>query len=432
MPVPHIVIVGGGAGGLELACQLGRQLGKRKLARITLIDQHPTHLWKPLLHEVATGALDSQIDEVSYQALASQNNFHFCLGKMSQLYRDQQQLGLAELIDEQGESILPARAITYDYLVLALGSVTNDFATPGVKEHCLFLDKTKQAERFHKLWLNKLLQLSEQLKHDPSAKLPILIVGGGATGVELSAELMHAADSMNHYGLEHINADVLELQLIEAGPRLLPALPERISHAVAEELAQIGVTVHCQARVVSAELGTLHLADGRTLHGALMVWAAGIKGADWYPQLGLTTVRSNQFLVNAYLQSVDDARIYALGDCCACPQGDKFVPPRAQSAHQMATTVATNLRAAIAGQALSEFVYKDHGSLVSLSQHSAIGTLMGSLSRGSLKVEGRLARWMYVSLYRLHQMALYGWFKTALIALTHRIHRVTRPKLKLH
>ncbi|WP_119395789.1 NAD(P)/FAD-dependent oxidoreductase [Salinibius halmophilus] len=433
MEQPKIVIVGGGAGGLELATQLGKKYAKKGKAQVTLIDRNPTHLWKPLLHEVATGVMDSNIDDISYRAVARSTGFDFVLGNMAGLDRSARKIKLAAYHDSDNELIMPEREVDYDYLVLAMGSVTNDFGTPGVAEHCIFLDSPSQAQRFHQSFLNMLMRLNSRPEQFKDGKANILIVGGGATGVELSAELVSAAETVKQYGFKEVNASKINISLLEAGPRLLPALPERISYAAARELSEIGVTVRTGNMVTSAEANTLNTKEGEALHGDLIVWAAGVRGPDLMHHLdGLSLQRTGQLTIHDTLQSVDDERIFAIGDCAACPQGDKFVPPRAQSAHQQASHLLKNFKRLFANQPLKPFVFVDRGSLVSLSQYSAVGTLMGNLSSGSLRVEGRIARLMYVSLYRMHQIAIYGLLKTGLIAITDRIHRVIRPRLKLH
>lgn len=185
----HIVIVGGGAGGLELAVKLGRSHGRKGKARITLIDAARTHLWKPLLHQVAAGTLDSHADELEYLALARANHFSFRLGRMDGLYRAGKEVCLAPTYDEEGEEILPRQSIKYDTLVLAIGSQTNDFGTPGVHEHTIMLDSPESAERFHERLINSCLRAQAKSKGPGEGRFTVTIIGGGATGVELSAEL---------------------------------------------------------------------------------------------------------------------------------------------------------------------------------------------------------------------------------------------------
>tara|TARA_B110000211_G_C14087077_1_gene557139 strand:- start:3445 stop:4728 length:1284 start_codon:yes stop_codon:yes gene_type:complete len=425
----RIVIVGGGAGGLELATQLGRKLGKSKKADIVLIDASPTHLWKPLLHEVATGALDSGVDELSYRAHGKKHGFDFRIGRMNGLQRDERKVVLQAMLDENNREILPERTVSYDTLVLAIGSVTNDFGTPGAAENCIFLDSRDQAERFHHILLNEFLRSSNREEPTP---LEISIVGAGATGVELSAELYNTAEVISSYGVKNVSPEQLKVSLIEAGERILPALPPRLSAAATRELEALGVEVKTKTMITEVTDQGFRTKDGDIIPSVLRVWAAGVKAPEFMKTLGLETNRANQLVVNSSLQTTDD-HIFALGDCCSVMHSDgKPVPPRAQAAHQQSSHLVKALRARHKGQPMPEFVYKDKGSLVSLSRYSTVGNLMGNLTKGSMMIEGRLARIVYVSLYRLHQVALHGYWHTLLLSLVGHINKVIRPRLKLH
>jgi len=434
--IPRIVVVGGGAGGLELVTRLGRAMGRRGTADITLVDASPTHIWKPLLHEVATGVLDQSLDEVSYPAHARSQGYRFQLGTLAGLDREARQIQLAPLHDDKGEELLGARSLSYDYLVLALGSVSNDFGTPGVADNCYFLDSTKQAESFRKALLNTFLRHShvgDGSQSTADSKLSIAIVGGGATGVELSAELLSATQMLSSYGYSKIDRRQLQVHLIEAAPRVLPALPERIGTSVSAELERLGVKIHVDTKITAADKTGFTTADQTRIEADLTVWAAGVRGAEVLSQLGLATQRNNQIRVHTTLLSEDDDRVFALGDCAACPMGnDKMVPPRAQSAHQMATTVYKNLRASIDGKPLKTFKYRDFGSLISLAHFDAVGNLMGGGAGRGLFIEGKLAKFFYASLYRMHQRAIHGTLKTGLKAIVDGINSVLRPRLKLH
>ncbi|MCL7461233.1 NAD(P)/FAD-dependent oxidoreductase [Pseudomonas sp. NW5] len=427
----HIVIVGGGAGGIELATRLGRRLGKRQRARITLVDANRTHIWKPLLHEVAAGSLNSSEDELNYVAQAKWNHFDFQLGRMSGLDRACKVIQLEALFDESGAELIPSREISYDTLVIAVGSTTNDFGTPGAAKHCICLDTRQQAERFHQLLLNQYFRA--HARPDTSTQINVAIVGAGATGVELAAELHHAARLLAAYGLDDIRPENLRLTLIEAGPRVLPALPERIGVPVHSTLERLGVQVITGSAVKEVTAAGLHTSDGRFIPATLKVWAAGIRAPQFLADLdGLESNRIQQLAVLPTLQTTRDADIFAFGDCAACPMGDgKLVPPRAQAAHQQAALLARSLQRRLEGKPLLEYTYRDYGSLISLSAFSAVGNLMGNLT-GSVMLEGRLARWFYVSLYRLHQMALYGKLRTLMLMLGNRLGRSTEPRLKLH
>ncbi|WP_017939793.1 NAD(P)/FAD-dependent oxidoreductase [Zestomonas thermotolerans] len=429
----RIVIVGGGAGGLELATRLGRSLGRRGQARILLVDANLTHIWKPLLHEVAAGSLNSSENELNYLAQAKWNHFEFQLGRMIGLDRARKRIRLAATFDDNGAELLPERELPYDSLVIAVGSTTNDFGTPGAAEHCLFLDTRAQAERFHRQLLNHYLRAHAGQAEDQG--ISVAIVGAGATGVELAAELHHAARELAAYGLDSIRPENMRITLIEAGPRVLPALPERISQPVHRSLEQLGVTVLTNTAVSEVTAEHLRARDGRIIPASLKVWAAGIRAPAFLRELdGLESNRIDQLVVRPTLQTSRDDDIFAFGDCAACPQpGEpgRNVPPRAQAAHQQASLLVKSFRHRLAGRPLPHYQYRDYGSLISLSRFSAVGNLMGNLM-GSVKLEGWLARMFYVSLYRMHQMALYGPLRTLLLMLGDRIGRSTEPRLKLH
>ncbi len=425
-----IIIVGGGAGGLELATELGHKLGRNKKAEIILVDKNRTHLWKPLLHEVAAGSLDDGIDAISYRAHAKNHGFIFTLGELADIDRENTLVKLAKFCDINGTVVLPECELHYDILVMALGSVSNDFNTKGVRENCIFLDSPDQANKFHSLMLNKFLQLgTHETKH-----VNIAIVGGGATGVELSAELYNSLDQISSYGFDDMKPHDLKVTIVEAGPKILPALLDKISTSVYRELMKLGVDILTNTMVVEANETGLVTKSGDIIKADLMVWSAGIKAPDFLENIGrLETNRIHQLIVKQTLQTTRDDNIFAMGDCASCPlESGGFVPPRAQAAHQMSSLVAKNILAMLKGKPLKNYKYMDYGSLVSLSSYTTVGNLMGNLTKGSMKVEGRLARIVYVSLYRMHQVALHGYFRTILIAIIERINRILRPRLKLH
>lgn len=432
MTQPSIVVVGGGAGGLELVARLGRKLGKRGKARITLIDSEATHVWKPLYHELATGVLNSNLDEVSFQGHASNHHYRFVRGRMNGLDRENKVIRLAPLTNDKGEEILPQREVSYDYVVLALGSVANDFGTQGVKQHCYFIDTARQAEDFRRAMLNKFLQINDASSRE-QRELVIGVVGGGATGVELAAELDKASTMLHTYGYTDLEHSRLKIHLIEMAERILPPLSEKVSRRVHKELEEIGIEVHVNTAIECVTDQGLQTKDGQFIKTDLSVWAAGIKAPEWLKELGLTTHKSNAVCVEQTMQSVDDPSVFALGDCARCPQGDdKAVPPRAQAAHQQAKHLAKGLAGLLKGKPLQPFVFEDRGSLVSLADYDAVGSLMGGLARRGLFVEGFMAKMAYASLYRMHQVTIHGWLRTMLTMIADGFHYYLKPRMKLH
>jgi NADH dehydrogenase len=432
----QIVIVGGGAGGLELATRLGDTLGRKGRAEITLIEKSRTHFWKPHLHEIAAGSMDLDVHALDYLAQSHWHHFRFRIGEMIGLDRDQRMVHLAPYHDDEGTIVTEARSFHYDTLVLAVGSHTNDFGTPGVAQNAIALENTEEADRFHRRLVNAFLRAHAQTSPLRPEQLQVAIVGAGATGVELAAELHNATRDLVSYNLDRIEPDKdIRLHLIEASPRILPALPERISDSAHRMLAQLKVQVHTGARVAEVLPQAVRLATGEIIPAELVVWAAGVKAPEFLAQLGLETNAINQLVVTPTLQTTRDERVFALGDCAATPwlgHEGKWVPPRAQAAHQQSSHLVRELARQLQGKPLRPFHYRDFGSLVSLGEYTTVGNLMGNFVGGNMWVEGLFARWMYVSLYKLHQMALHGFWKMALNTVARFISRRTEPHVKLH
>jgi NADH dehydrogenase len=436
----RIVIVGGGAGGLELATLLGNTLGRRGQAEVTLIEKTRTHVWKPKLHEIASGSMDMSAHEVGYLAQSHWHHFRYRVGEMVGLDRERREVLVAPYLDDEGQQVTPQRVFVYDTLVLAVGSQSNDFGTPGVREHAMKLESSADALRFHSRMVNACIRAHAQSTPLRPEQLHVAIIGAGATGVELAAELHRTTREVVAFGLDRVDADKdIKVTLIEAAPRVLPALPPRLSQATEDLLRQLGVEVLTDAKVAAVQANGVRLADERLLPAELVVWAAGVKAPDFLKDIaGLETNRINQLVVKPTLQTSRDDNIFALGDCAACawPQANQgkggWVPPRAQAAHQQAVLMVKQIRRRLAGQALLEYRYRDFGSLVSLGEFSTVGNMMGGLIGGSLMVEGLFARLMYVSLYKMHELALHGWPKVALDTLARLIVRRTEPHVKLH
>jgi NADH dehydrogenase len=416
---PHrIVIVGGGAGGLELATALGDKFGSSDKTRITLVDRSRTHIWKPLLHSIAAGSLRRSQHELNYMAQAHWHNFHFRLGEMTGLDRAAKTITLAPVEDDEGREISPETHLGYDTLVIAVGSVTNDFGTPGAKDYAVPLETPEQASRFNRRLVNACLRAQHQHTPVEPGQLHVAIIGAGATGTELAAELHHTAREIIAYGLDKIDPEHdLKIVLIEATPRILPALPERISAATLKLLQELGVEVRTGARVAEVLPDGVRLADGQMIPSELVVWSAGVKAPDFLHEIaGLETSRINQLAVKQTLQTTRDESIFAFGDCAACPRPgfEQNIPPRAQAAHQQAEFMIAQLARVLERQPLQEFVYKDFGSLVSLGKFSTVGNLMGFVVGRSFMIEGYFARFMYRSLYKMHEAALHGRGRTLL------------------
>jgi len=326
----------------------------------------------------------------------------------------------------------------YDTLVFCVGSVSNDFGIPGVAERAISLDAPADAERFHRRLLAACVRADERSAHGEPAIVDVVIIGAGATGVELAAEVRHCTRAHASYGLDYLKPERdVRLTLIEAAPRILPPLSEEIATAATELLRKLDVEVRTGERVTSIGADGVHTGDGTVLRADLVAWAAGIKAPTWLDTLdGLEVNRGHQLVVDTTLATTRDPNVFALGDCAACPwpqAGEKaLLPPRAQVARQQATFFVKSLKARLAGKPLPRFKFTDFGSLVSLGEVSAVGNLMGRLIGGSLLVQGLIARWMYVSLYKMHQVAIFGYLRVALDTLSRIVRHRLDPRVKLH
>ncbi|GAA4321162.1 FAD-dependent oxidoreductase [Pigmentiphaga soli] len=422
----RVVIVGGGAGGLELAVRLGRRYGA---GVVTLVDATPFHVWKPSLHEVAAGTIDIHREGLSYAMLAHDNGFRFVAGRMTGADRAARQVQVDALRDSDGEEVLPARTLPYDTLVLCLGSNGNFFNTPGAEQYAVSLDSTASAERFR---IELLKAVARKGRAGAGAAVEIAIVGGGATGVELAAELHEAGRTLAAYGLGVEAVPRLDMTLIESGPRILGPLPERVADAAREELVRRGVRVKEGCKVLEVAQGSLRTSGG-DLPADLFVWAAGIKAPTLLRDLGLPVNAVNQLVVDDRLRTEDEA-VYAFGDCAAAPWQGKTVPARAQAAHQQAAYLARVLSARIEGRSppAEPFAFRDFGSLVSIGHAEGVGTLMGGLAGRRLLVEGWVARVMYASIHWSHYATVLGWWGATMRSLAQFFGRRSRPRVKLH
>lgn len=425
-----IVIAGGGAGGLELATRLGDTLGKSGRARIILVDRSPAHFWKPLLHTVASGKLDPQVHQIDYSAQAAEHGFHFVCGEVEQVDRQRRLLHVGPWRAADGNEMQPARAIPYDRLVLAFGAVTNFYGTPGAAEHALTLDHVQDAERFRRRFIAACMQASSRPAYTP---VNIVIIGGGATGVELAAELSHAVRELGRYRVHSLDPDGdVRVRLLERGERLLPQLNPRLSRRAARHLHALGVEVCTGASVARIEADGVHDEAGSFHPSDITLWAAGVEAPQVCARLGLSLNRLRQVMVTPSLQTVDDPRIFALGDCSShmCPVKGAALPPRAQVAHQQALFLA-ELLARDWPADLPQFRYRDYGSLVSLGPFAAVGSLAAATGREVL-VGGWMARVLYRLMYQKHVLALHGFARMATHTLAHWIRTKVTPPVRLH
>ncbi|MFT3803788.1 MAG: NAD(P)/FAD-dependent oxidoreductase [Burkholderiaceae bacterium] len=428
---PHrILIAGGGVAGVEIASSLARHWRHRRGApSVTLVDRDSAHVWKPMLHMIAAGTRDISQQQTPYLAQARDAGFAFQPGEICGLDRARRELRIAPMHADDGRLLIPERTLGYDTLIVAVGSQANDFRTPGAADHCFRIDSRLQAEAFNREIRLRILQCLAQDEH-----LSIGIVGGGATGVELAAELVQLTEFAIAYGAQDL-ASRISVTLIESGVRLLAAFPEDISEATRQRLQGLGVTVKTGTAVKAVDETGFVLGDGGRLQASLKIWAAGVKGPQFLSSFGgLAVSAANQLLVEPNLRTTSDERIYAAGDCASLtlPGHDRPLPPTAQVAHQQARHLIRHLPRAIEHrESMPAFVYRDFGALVSLGDYDAYGSLgkFGFLKGAT--IHGRLAQLSHILLYRSHQARLHGLWGGSLLWLVDLLNSQVRAPIRL-
>ena len=431
-PTQHrVLIVGAGAAGLHLASKLGAHYGRKGPVSVTLLDKSRIHVWKPLLHEVAAGSFDAETDAVELIAHAKLRHYRYRIGEMIGLDRAKRRVYVAPTDDENGVRVIPPRVLGYDTLVIAIGSLSNDFGTPGVMQNAITLDTLEQAVRFNRRMMDACLRANAQYEPLRPGQLHCAIVGAGATGVELAAELHKSMRDLASYNLDNIDFDkLIKIELIEAGPRILLALPEGLAADTTKLLESLDINVRTGVPVMSVEPDGVTLQGGEFIPAELIVWAAGIKAPDVLRDLdGLEADRINRLVVKPTLQTTRDDNIFALGDCSyLVPEGAAApLPPRAQTAQQQADFMVGAMAKRLAGEALPHFKYRDRGSLVALSDYKTFGVLF----RG-YRLEGLFATLAYRALHKFHLLALFGPWRVGLNFLAGLLTKRTEPRVKLH
>ncbi|MEM5386340.1 NAD(P)/FAD-dependent oxidoreductase [Paraburkholderia phymatum] len=426
----RVLIVGGGVAGLETATSLARNWrGRNDAPEVMLVDRDSAHVWKPMLHTIAAGTRDIAQQQTPYVAQARDAGFAYQPGEICGLDRARREVLIAPLYAPDGRELIAARRLAYDALIVAVGSEANDFGTPGAREHCFRIDSRLQADAFNREVRIRILQC---LAKDES--LSIAIVGGGATGVELAAEMVQLTQAAVAYGAKGL-ASRISVTLVESGPRLLAAFPTDISTATQQKLEALGIKVLTSTKVTDATVEGFLLASGTQLPASLKIWAAGVKAPEFLLDMdGLETTRGNQLVVLPSLQTTRDANIYAIGDCSSLKlQGaQRPLPPTAQVASQQASHLIRHLPLAMErGQPVPAFAYRDFGSLVSLADYDAYGSLGKFGVFKGATFHGRLAQVSHAMLYRRHQARLFGFWRGGLIWLADRLNSRLRAPIRL-
>jgi len=344
---PRIVVIGGGAGGLELVSRLSKSLGRKGLANITLVDRSLSHMWKPSLHEFAAGTKGND-NEISFLEHANRNGYQFRLGRLLGIDMTNNLVRLGSVVDANDQQLAPDRDLPFDYLVFAIGSRSNDFGCEGVSDQCWVLDTPDQARRLQSELLNLCLRFETGVFGDDKSDLSVCIVGGGATGVELAAELREATEQLGLHGIDKLRKpQSFNITLIEAGERLLAALPANIAEKVEARLEELEINVRTSARVKRVQSHAVVLEDDTEIKSEMTIWAAGIKAPEilsLIPELELGSL--GRVETRSSLQVKGHYHVFAMGDCAEVQwkTEGKPLPPRAQVASQQAAFLERQLK----------------------------------------------------------------------------------------
>ena len=367
----HAVVIGAGFGGLACA----KKLRKSDSYSVTLIDRNPYQLFSPLLYQVATASLPE--DDIAFPVRTAYQDVQFMRAEVTNVDATKKELTLSN-----------GKTISYDDLILAVGSEGTTFGIPGVAEHAFQMKSVGDAREIRHSLLSAYESVEDGLL--PLESLNVVIVGGGPTGVELAGavkELQHEI----HREFEHI-APKATVTLLEAGPRLLPTFHPHSSKYTLKTLTKMGVHVQVDAAVVEATPRSLRLKDGSEIVAGTRIWAAGVVAPPHWKFLGETD-RGNRIKVNSHLQISDS--IWIVGDVASSPDSDgRPLPMVAPVAIQQGKHVARQIRRRESSKPLEVFKYRDKGQMATIGRRKAVVEM-----RPWLRFQGSLAWLTWLALH---------------------------------
>ncbi len=360
--LPRIVIIGGGFGGINLAKSL-----KKFQIQIVLLDKNNYHTFQPLLYQVATGGLEP--DSIAFplrKLFDEQDNIIYRNAEVTHIYPDEKFLETS------------IGAISYDYLVIATGTKTNFFNLP-IENKAMSMKTIPEALDLRSL----ILQNFEQANYEPnpqtkSALMKFVIVGGGPTGVETAGALAELKRYVLPADYPELDMRQMEIQLIEAGNRLLSGMSEKSSVHALNDLEKMGVYVSLNTFVTGYDGVEVKTNKGETFEATTLIWSAGVKGC---PIAGLDSaviLQSGRINVNAFNQVEGHNDIFAIGDIAYMTTDTHFPhghPQVAQVAIQMGKNVAHNIQYLLKGAPLRAFEYYDKGSMATIGRNKAVADL---------------------------------------------------------
>lgn len=358
----HIVVLGAGYGGLLTALN-ARNFLSQEDAFITVVNQYPTHQIITELHRLAAGNLTEKAVSLPLEKLFKGKDINLKIAKVESFNVDNQTVTLSD-----------QSTLNYDVLVVGLGSTTAYFGIPGLEENSYVLKSAEDALKIQHHVENRIREYSVS---GNKADANILIGGGGLTGVELVGEIADILPSLTKkYG---VNRDEINLALVEAGPKILPVLPDDLIARAQASLEKRGVNFLTGLPVTNVSGNVVELKDGQKIETNTFVWTGGVQGNPLVGQSGLE-VNRGRATVNEHLQSTSHKNVFVVGDSAvAFPKGgERPYPPTAQNSWQMGELVGYNLFALLKDKAMEEFNPIDSGTLASLGRKDAVATIGGN------------------------------------------------------
>lgn len=390
----HVVVVGGGFGGLAVVRRLGRARRRGQLdARVTLIDRRNHHTFQPLLYQIATAGLQTQDVGISLRAILRREDVDIRFGEVTSVDGARHVV----VLDDGAE-------IAYDQLVIAAGAITEDFGVPGVAEHAYGLKSLAEATMLRNAILERFEEASAATtdgRGSDDGTLTFVIAGGGPTGVELAGSLAELVDLVLRHDYPSLDVDRVRIVLVEARDLLLGGLSARSSAAALDGLHARGVDVRLEVGIASVGADQVVLSDGETIPARVVIWAAGVAASPLASTLGVTLERGRRIPVDEQLvvKGLDD--VFAIGDVAAGAGVDgALLPQVAPVAIQHAAHVTQVIVDRAAGRETAPFRYRDKGSMATIGRASAVAELPGGI-----RLRGLIA---WVAWLLLHLLMLAG------------------------
>jgi NADH dehydrogenase len=379
---PKVVIIGGGFGGLWAARTLANHA-----VDVVVIDRNNYHTFLALLYQVAAAELTAEDIAYPVRSVFSRiPNIDFVLAHARRIDLQNRQ------IETDGETM------SYDYLILANGSVTSTFGVPGVEEHAYFLKTLEEAVALK----NHIICCFEAAAREPDAErrkslLTFVIAGGGATGVEYAGaltELIHGPMIKDYPGIDFSEARII---LLEAAGELVSSMPSNIRDYTAGRLRRMGVDVRLSAAVAEVSMDKVVLKNLEKIGTSTVIWTAGVKGEGLAAASDIPVTRDGRVAVNETLRIKDQQNIYVIGDLASINDGQRILPMVAQVAIQSGVASAQNILKQIEGLAPQPFIYKDRGSMITIGRKAA------GVAIGSWTFTGFIAwaMWLVIHLFNL-------------------------------